>query len=234
MNAIEQSYMGEVTNDNTELGLLGTKIGTTLKEQEKTGLMGNSSLITNFALIKQGLTDGLRGNAVIMSQTESQEYLQKEFMKIESTKKKIKNNRAIKSENVDVTRIEKTTKDENMIIGNKRFGTHWIEPYGNASIKKVGDELIISGKQNDGKDFCSIEGKIKIIDERNFEFNGNISLVYNYTDYKTSQPRVEKKTLSGTQIFRRFGNRPYWRLKQPDTNGGYFESCYHYIDIFMN
>jgi len=144
--------------------------------------------------------------------------------------------------NIGVKQIENATENvndkltgaESMIIGNKSFGSHWISPYGSVAIKKNGGKISISGNQISGEDLCSIEGEIEIIDDRNFKFNGDITLVYNYTDYETSQPKIEKKTLSGTQIFRRFGKRPYWRLKQPDTNSGYFESCYHYIDIFMN
>jgi len=129
------------------------------------------------------------------------------------------------------------TNAERILVGTKSFGSHWISPYGTIIIKKVGGIISLSGNQISGDDMCSIEGEIIIIDDRNFKFNGEISLTYHYTDhytdYETSQPKVEKKTLYGEQVFRRFGKRPYWRLKQPDSNFGYFVSCYHYIDIFM-
>jgi len=127
---------------------------------------------------------------------------------------------------------------EKMLIGNKTFGTHWIEPYGKVEITKRGSELKIVGNQSRNDEFCSINGAIRVIDDRNFSFTGKIALRHNTSTYDSNTgqfPAVtEDKVISGTFKFRRVGGRPYWRLKQPDTPTGYFDYSYHYIDIFMN
>ena len=71
---------------NPELNDLGTKIGTSLKDQEKSGLMGDSTLKVDIKLIKQGLINGLRGSKIQMTPVQAQEYLQKTMMVLQSKK----------------------------------------------------------------------------------------------------------------------------------------------------
>ena len=127
---------------------------------------------------------------------------------------------------------------EEMLLGFKTFGTHWIEPYGRAEISYKVNSIRILGEQIKGDEYCKIDGFISIIDERNFNFTGSISLRHKTTEYdpNTGQfPDVtEDKVLNGEYIFRRIGNRRYWRLKQPETSTGYFDYSYHYIDILMD
>jgi len=74
---MKEGMKGEVVKGNEELVDLGTKIGTSLKEQEKSGLMGDSTLKVNIKLIKQGLVNGLNGSKIQMTSEEAQTYLQK-------------------------------------------------------------------------------------------------------------------------------------------------------------
>ena len=48
-----EGISGKVEKENTELVDLGNKIGSSLKEQEKSGLMGDSTLKVDIELIKQ-------------------------------------------------------------------------------------------------------------------------------------------------------------------------------------
>lgn len=220
---IEHGFKGEISNDKSELGQLGVRIGTSLKEQEKSGLMGQQSLKVDRKLIEQGLINGLRGLKQGMTPQEAQEYLQKIMMKFESSTSTQSN----QSTNNNYTNAER------ILVGTKSFGSQFL-PYGTATITKTANELIISGSQVDGESYCTIEGKIIIIDERNFKFIGNISLKYNDIDYETKKPIVNEKTISGEQQFRRIGDRQFWRLKQPDNGYFYFKWSAHYIDLFMN
>ena len=86
MEGVNEGMKGKVEKENTELTDLGTKIGTALKEQKKTGLMGDSSLKVDIKLIKQGLVNGLRGSKVQMDAKSAQEYLQKTMSGLQAKK----------------------------------------------------------------------------------------------------------------------------------------------------
>lgn len=77
LSGMKEGMKGEVSKGNEELVDLGTKIGTSLKEQEKSGLMGDSTLKVDIKLIKQGLLNGLKGSKIQMTAEEAQAYLQK-------------------------------------------------------------------------------------------------------------------------------------------------------------
>ena len=77
MEGVNEGMKGKVEKDNSELTDLGTKIGTALKEQKKSGLMGDSTLKVDIKIIKQGLVNGLRGSKVQMTAKEAQEYCKK-------------------------------------------------------------------------------------------------------------------------------------------------------------
>jgi FKBP-type peptidyl-prolyl cis-trans isomerase len=60
---------------NPELTSLGTNIGTALKEQQKSGLLGDSTLVVDMKIIKQGLINGIKGFDSQMTADEAQTYL---------------------------------------------------------------------------------------------------------------------------------------------------------------
>jgi FKBP-type peptidyl-prolyl cis-trans isomerase FklB len=86
MAGVNEGMKGKVEKENNELNDLGTKIGTALKEQKKTGLMGDSTLKVDIKLIKQGLVNGLRGSKIQMTPQQAQEYLQKTMAIRQATK----------------------------------------------------------------------------------------------------------------------------------------------------
>jgi FKBP-type peptidyl-prolyl cis-trans isomerase FklB len=83
---MSEGMKGEVVKENAELVDLGTKIGSSLKEQQKSGLMGDSALKVDLDLIKQGLVNGLRGSKIQMTAQEAQAYLQKTMMERQAKK----------------------------------------------------------------------------------------------------------------------------------------------------
>ncbi len=80
LEGLKEGMKGEVEKENMELVDLGTKIGSSLKDQKKSGLMGDSALTVDIDLIKQGLVNGLKGSKVQMTAQEAQEYLQKTML----------------------------------------------------------------------------------------------------------------------------------------------------------
>jgi FKBP-type peptidyl-prolyl cis-trans isomerase len=87
---LKEGMKGEVVKENVELVDLGTKIGSSLKEQQKSGLMNDSALKVNVDLIKQGLVNGLRGSKIQMTAEEGQAYLQKTMMARQAKKMEAK------------------------------------------------------------------------------------------------------------------------------------------------
>ena len=86
LKGLKEGMKGEVSKENTELVDLGNKIGTSLKEQNKTGLMGDSTLKVNVDLIKQGLVNGLKGSKIQMTPQIAQSYLQKTMEVLQAKK----------------------------------------------------------------------------------------------------------------------------------------------------
>jgi len=86
MAGIHEGMKGKVEKGNSEINDLGTKIGSALKEQKKSGLMGDSTLKVDIKLIKQGLINGLRGSKIQMTPQQAQEYLQKTMSGLQTKK----------------------------------------------------------------------------------------------------------------------------------------------------
>jgi FKBP-type peptidyl-prolyl cis-trans isomerase FklB len=86
LEGLNEGMKGKVEKGSTEMTELGTKIGTSLKDQKKSGLMGDSTLKVDIELIKQGLINGLRGSKIQMTPTLAQEYLQKTMTALQSKK----------------------------------------------------------------------------------------------------------------------------------------------------
>jgi FKBP-type peptidyl-prolyl cis-trans isomerase FkpA len=86
LEGMNEGMKGKVEKGSTEMVDLGTKIGSSLKDQQKTGLMGDSTLKVDIKLIKQGLINGLRGSKIQMTPALAQEYLQKTMSALQSKK----------------------------------------------------------------------------------------------------------------------------------------------------
>ena len=71
-----------------EMYKLGLEIGNSFKQQKAKGLMGDSTLVFNDALVKQGLVNALNGFTKGMTAKEAQDFIQKTMMKIQNEKMK--------------------------------------------------------------------------------------------------------------------------------------------------
>lgn len=75
LEGLKDGMKGDIDPKYAELSDLGTKIGSSLKEQEKSGLMGDSTLKVNIELVKQGLVNGLKGSSIQMTPAAAQDYV---------------------------------------------------------------------------------------------------------------------------------------------------------------
>ncbi len=84
LNGLNDGLKGDADQSNAELTELGKNIGSALKEQTKSGLMGDSTLKVDIDIIKQGLVNGLKGSEIQMTAPEAQMYLQTTMQKIQA------------------------------------------------------------------------------------------------------------------------------------------------------
>jgi len=83
---LKDGSKGEVVKENAEIVELGTQIGTSLKAQEKAGLLGDSTLKVDINLIKQGLINGLKRSNIQMTAKDAQTYLNTTMQALQSKK----------------------------------------------------------------------------------------------------------------------------------------------------
>ncbi|WP_273567771.1 hypothetical protein [Maribacter halichondriae] len=117
-------------------------------------------------------------------------------------------------------------KNAESLIGTHKFGIQFIyDGYGTAEISEVDGELYIKGSQysEDKEEYVLLEGKITVIDERNFTVDGDLKL---FTEGCCGL--LDRKV---TYTFRKTGNRKYYRLKERDDLCSPY-TCAYYLDIF--
>ena len=86
LKGIKDGMAGDVEGGNLELMDLGKNIGNSLKEQAKTGLLGDSSLKVDIDLIKQGLVNGMKGFKGELTLDKAQVYLNTTMQKMQQQK----------------------------------------------------------------------------------------------------------------------------------------------------
>jgi len=86
LKGINDGLKSKVDKENMELASIGSQIGYSLKEQSKSGLMGDSSLSVNINLVKQGLINGMKGSNIQMTPQEASEYLQSTMQSLQEKK----------------------------------------------------------------------------------------------------------------------------------------------------
>jgi hypothetical protein len=116
--------------------------------------------------------------------------------------------------------------------GAHNFSLQWIgwEKPGKVQIsKKTDSSFTIQGEQKggeDGADFVSIRGTLKVISPRELLFDGTILTKVKYI----FDGKVCDRT--GTYHFLAKGTRKYWRLQEMDNCAG-ASSAVDYVDIFF-
>jgi len=87
LKGVEDGMKGEdVDQKYMEIAELGKNIGNALNEQNKTGLLGDSTLKVDINLIKQGIVNGLKGSTKQMTAQDAQTYLQNTMQVLQAKK----------------------------------------------------------------------------------------------------------------------------------------------------
>lgn len=84
LKALDEAYKADVNQD--EMYKLGLQIGNSFKQQKKQGLMGDSTLVFNEKLVKQGLVNALNGFKEGQTPAEAEEYIRKVMTELQAKK----------------------------------------------------------------------------------------------------------------------------------------------------
>jgi hypothetical protein len=84
VKSLDQAYNAPESKD--EIYKLGLQVGSTFKQLKVKGLMGDSSLVFDEKIVKQGMINALNGFDKGMTQAEAQQYLQTTMMKLQQAK----------------------------------------------------------------------------------------------------------------------------------------------------
>ena len=84
IKALDKAYKSG--GDKDEMYKLGVQIGNSFKQQKAKGLMGDSTLIFDDELVKQGLVNALKDYKEGMSAKDAQAYIQKTMMAMQAKK----------------------------------------------------------------------------------------------------------------------------------------------------
>lgn len=75
IGGLTEGLAGKV-EENPEFSEVGGQVGSWLNQQKTAGLLGDSGLKVNYALVRQGLINAIKGEKTQMTSEEAQEYIQ--------------------------------------------------------------------------------------------------------------------------------------------------------------
>ncbi|MDQ3132309.1 MAG: hypothetical protein M3Q99_16300 [Acidobacteriota bacterium] len=119
-------------------------------------------------------------------------------------------------------------KAKAMLLGKHKLSLQWIswDYFGQVSITNKRGVLYLKGeqKQRRGSDYVKIDGVITSIDQKEFKFNGTITMQISHI----ADGKPCKRT--GEMTFRITGKRKYWRLQEMDNP---CDEATDYVDIYF-
>ena len=112
------------------------------------------------------------------------------------------------------------------LLGKHNISLQWIgwDTFGTAVVKKKDGQVIISGKQQNGNDYVTIEGRITRVEARSFTMEGSVVTRVSYNNNGKECVR------SGSLTFTAKGKRKYWRM---DSMQSPCEEIFDYVDVFF-
>ncbi|HRZ95961.1 MAG TPA: FKBP-type peptidyl-prolyl cis-trans isomerase N-terminal domain-containing protein [Paludibacter sp.] len=84
LKALDKAYKGDANED--EMYKLGLQIGGSFKQQKKQGLMGDSTLVFDTKMVRQGLVNALNDYKEGMTAEQAEEYIRVTMMAIQEKK----------------------------------------------------------------------------------------------------------------------------------------------------
>ena len=119
-------------------------------------------------------------------------------------------------------------KAKNMLLGRHMLSLQWIswDYFGSATVTNKNGVYYLKGSQKGrgNKDFVEIDGIITQIDQKEFTFDGKITMQISHIN--EGKPCVRE----GEMTFAITGKRKYWRLQQMDNP---CDVATDYVDIYL-
>ena len=124
--------------------------------------------------------------------------------------------------------IVKDERAKRMLLGKHLVSLQWIswDHFGKAAVTEKKGVLYLKGSQKgrENSDFVKIDGRITVVDKKEFQFVGTIvTQVSHIFDGKPCKRE-------GEMTFRITGKRKYWRLQQIDNP---CDGVADYVDIYF-
>jgi hypothetical protein len=115
------------------------------------------------------------------------------------------------------------------LVGKHKLNLQWIgsdnwAEFGNLKVTDRQGMMLVSGNQAKGEDYLQINGKIVIIEDKQFTFQGKIVTQVSHIN------KGEACERDGEMVFKITENRKYWRLQQMQSP---CDITTDYVDIFM-
>lgn len=119
-------------------------------------------------------------------------------------------------------------KAKNMLLGRHSLSLQWIswDYFGSATVTNRRGVFYLKGKQKSRKDsdYVELDGVITEINEKNFIFNGTVTMQVSHINNGQPCERTGEMTFAIT------GKRKYWRLQEMDSP---CDTTTDYVDIYF-
>lgn len=121
-----------------------------------------------------------------------------------------------------------STKAKNMLLGRHSLSLQWIswDYFGSATVSNKKGVFYLNGKQKSRKDsdYVEVSGVITEINDKNFKFNGTVTMQVSHINGGAPCER------SGDMTFAITGQRKYWRLQEMKSP---CDVTTDYVDIYF-
>lgn len=138
-----------------------------------------------------------------------------------------KSNRNMEADTLLKLPAQKELTNDGGFTGTHALSLQWIgwdKPGSATIIPAENGWYTITGKQEKNEDYLRINGRIKPLNERELEFEGEIETLV--THLNNGEPCLK----TGKRLFKATGDRKYWRLQDMNNCEG---STLDYIDIYF-
>lgn len=119
-------------------------------------------------------------------------------------------------------------KAKNILLGKHLLTLQWIswDYFGSATVTNRRGVFYLKGKQKSRKDsdYVELDGVITEINEKNFVFNGTVTMRVSHINNGEPCERTGEMTFAIT------GKRKYWRLQEMDSP---CDTTTDYVDIYF-
>lgn len=121
-----------------------------------------------------------------------------------------------------------SVKAKNMLLGKHMLSLQWIswDYFGSATVTNKGGVFYLKGKQKsrENSDFLEVDGVITEINEKDFKFDGTVTMQISHINNGEPCERTGEMTFAIT------GKRKYWRMREMKSP---CDVTTDYVDIYF-